>query len=349
MIGVNKNSSAERTLRNFVGVGVADSQADIYDSNRRRIAFMSGFPSVELPQSVSGQQREFLPNGELMKFFTSQIGEATHSLEKNSRADKLTTRTAKEFMDMTINLTAQQAKGGTDYGIRALNMLVALEYQEEIVDGNRHIICTYELDDCPTCIKAHLESNELQKKIQSETTLDQNILIEMHKVMLNSVTASIAHANKMWSAVLAEYKAGTIKRIPVGADLCRKILHQVEPERQEANNMAELGRSIAEGINNNSGNNELERLRAENKRLQAKETETDKKLDAIMEQLNQKGESRIKTKPKNPFEIKQSVLVGKKKGIVTGKPFGKVTVQFEDGSKETVEVETVEADKVAKQ
>jgi len=171
----------------------------------------------------------------------------------------------------------------------------------------------------------------------------------MHKVMLNSVTASIAHANKMWSAVLAEYKAGTIKRIPVGADLCRKILHQVEPERQEANNMAELGRSIAEGINNNSGNNELERLRAENKRLQAKETETDKKLDAIMEQLNQKGESRIKTKPKNPFEIKQSVLVGKKKGIVTGKPFGKVTVQFEDGSKETVEVETVEADKVAKQ
>ena len=263
------------------GVGVPSNSEDIYDANRRRLAFVCGFNEIELTHLESGQPTKFLPNGKLIKFVASQIRVPTYEIDDPEKpASVMQTFSAKFFLDTTITKLTREP----DYGIRPLSMLVGLSYKESFENGAHYIyddladayfnvvyptvgergaafVCPEGLEDCPTCSWKWLNSQECQQRIAQAVmnSAEPHVLNELLKTLKESVTATLRHARIMWNTIVFDInqakqdKPG--KNVLNSADQhIRRMLHEVAPDMQQTNAIIEASRETGRAIAAELGN-----------------------------------------------------------------------------------------------
>lgn len=263
------------------GVGIAANSEDIYDANRRRLAFVCGWNQIELTPLESGQASAFLPHGKLMKFVAAKISVPTYEVtDPDKPSSELKTFSAKFFLDTTIQKTGrhphEQGTKDIDYGVRGLSMLVGLNYQErfqnergepcheifnDLADvyfdvvypsvGARGVsfVCPEGLTDCPTCSLKWLNSQNCQNRISEAMSkgYDSLVLTQLLAALKESVTQSIRHANIMWNRITSDVnQAKQGKPGKNGLDdsdhHIRKMIHQVAPELQQTNAIIEASK-----------------------------------------------------------------------------------------------------------
>lgn len=260
------------------GVGIASNRDDIYDANRRRILFVCGFNQIEMIQAESGLSTPFLQCGKPIKTVAASMMVPTFEIDDpNKPSAVMYDFSAKHFHDNIINKTV---RSGVDYGVRSLSMLVGLQYEEEVINGQLLIkndladayfdviyptpsargarfICKEGLDDCPTCSLAWLRSPECEDRYHQAVNngADPQILQDLHRKLGEAVEATLKHCNKMWSGIL--YDVAQAKQDKPGKNTLsetdhhiRKMLHAVAPELQQTNAIIEgsreTGRVMAE-------------------------------------------------------------------------------------------------------
>ena len=257
------------------GVGIAANAEDIYDQNRRRLAYICGFNSILLTSQESGLQSEYLPHGQLIKFVAAKIRVPTYEIsDADKPSSELRDFSAKLFLDNVLNKTARA--GYIDYGTRPLAMLVGLPYKERFDRGGHEIfedqadayfnvvhptvgergagfVCSEGLADCPTCTMRWLNSENCGNRIHQAVAngAEADILHKLRATLKESVTQTIRHANWMWSKIVTDInQAKQDKPGKTGLDESdhhiRKMIHQIAPDLQQTNAIIEASKQTGE-------------------------------------------------------------------------------------------------------
>lgn len=205
------------------------------------------------------------------------------------------------------NAVAAKFQGGTmDFGFRILECLTDLPYDKQTGEDEADdyfallhpkLTCEMGLEEvtygpagdllngglplpCPTCRLKWLESTDCQEAIFN-SRLDHNILEDLRKVLISSNKAGIIYATQKLAKSAGEVEAtsgGNRKQAYDDADRhFMKLLHKKEKHVEQAEIQANaariqgeaIGASVAQAIQAQADQAELERLRAEIAELKA--------------------------------------------------------------------------------
>lgn len=153
---------------------------------------------------------------------------------------------------------------------------------------------------------------------------------QAHKLALKAFQLGVPTLEKQWNQITAEWDKGARKDISDTEHGYRKDLHQGKPsDKQET-----FAKNIASSISGARSGESEESLELRRKQLAIEE----RKL--LLEEAKARKEGLLPPLAVD-FAMRQAVIVNNKPATIVGKPGGKITVEFEDGTKKTVEKDEV--------
>lgn len=244
---------------------------------RRHLGFAPGCNAMVMTPLGSGQQSEFIPQGQLIIF--------KPKVERGVDPDWKPMQTEYSGQQFLDRVASRFQYGEHDWGFRALDMLDELDYDKETgwdeADAYFDIVhptfeslgktCESDLEvieaninydvamPCQTCRLAFLNSDECRERMDS-SGLDGEILDELRTRLIESYRAGAAfHRLKLGqtdSDIMGKSHGAPGKGTYTDADyVFAKNLHKQAPHLEQARAMAESARITGEAIGKNIGGN----------------------------------------------------------------------------------------------